>query len=123
MTQRLIPLLLVLVAVPALAEEVTIQDISKLEAETLLSEYVHCNGIGVSLSPVMADVVVSLSGRPPSERDQAIAAAMSCHKEWVKLVEELAFNSGFEEALRIGLEVQDRMIEQNVIDLRSLPEE
>lgn len=122
MIQRLIPLLLGLTAFPAVAGEVTVQEISRVEAETLLYEYANCNDLEVRLSPALADVTATLSGRRPSERDRAVEVALSCQKEWADLVEELAFTRGYEEALRIGLEVQGRMISRNVASLRTLPQ-
>lgn len=102
-------------------EAITVEELDRLMDETLVYEYANCNALSVPTVVMVQGVTMHLSDRKTTDRDLAVEAAMDCHKEWLALVVQLSSARGYGEALRIGLEIQDKMIGQNVAHVRSVP--
>ncbi|MGO4832213.1 hypothetical protein AB4144_07945, partial [Rhizobiaceae sp. 2RAB30] len=105
----------------AAEETVTMAELDRLMEETRVYEYANCNELTVPTVVLFKKVALPDVEPKATDRDLAVEAAMDCHKEWLELVKQLASSRGYVEALRIGLEIQDKMIGQNVEHVRAAP--
>jgi len=101
-------------------ESMSMEELDRMMDETLVLEYANCNELSVPSASMLAGIPILVSDRKPSERDIAVEVAMGCYAKWGEMVKQLASSRGYEEALRIGLLIQGKMIMQNITQVRSL---